>query len=190
MTAAQTELLEHAVRANPAALAVLQRTSRLRLASWYLGGGCVAQTVWNHLHGFAPTYGIKDYDVVYFDPDDLSAAGEHAVEQRLRSLHADLAVKLDVANEARVHLWYPERFGRAIPPYRSTEEAIASWPTTGASIGVRYDECRFTVCAPFGLADLFAMVIRPNKAIIDRTVYEAKAARWATAWPKLSVVAW
>jgi hypothetical protein len=34
------------------------------------------------------------------------------------------------------------------------------------------------------------MVIRPNKAIIDRTVYEAKAARWAKAWPKLSVVAW
>jgi hypothetical protein len=78
VTATQTELLEHAVRTNPAALAVLQRTAELRLPSWYLGGGCVAQTVWNHLHGFAPTYGIKDYDVVYFDPDDFSAAGELA----------------------------------------------------------------------------------------------------------------
>ncbi|MPZ63102.1 MAG: hypothetical protein GEU93_17795 [Propionibacteriales bacterium] len=30
----------------------------------------MAQTVWNQLHGYDPVHGVKDYDLVYFDPDD------------------------------------------------------------------------------------------------------------------------
>jgi hypothetical protein len=33
------------------------------------------------------------------------------------------------------------------------------------------------VCAPLGRADLYAMVVRANTALIDRAVYEAKAER-------------
>jgi hypothetical protein len=39
----------------------------------------------------------------------------------------------DVKNEARVHLWYERRFGRHLEPYRSTGDAIATWPTTASS---------------------------------------------------------
>lgn len=186
----QVRALGRAVRRNSVARAILERSPQLRLHSWYLGGGGVTQTVWNLLHGFEPTRGIKDYDLVYFDGDDLSAAGEEAVESRAAQLFEDLDVKLDVTNEARVHLWYPERFGRSIPPYRSTEHAISTWPTTASSIGVSSDNGEFVVCAPFGLSDLYAMVVRPNKAIIDRAVYEAKAMRWVQTWPKLSVIPW
>ena len=89
-----------------------------------------------------------------------------------------------------MHLWYEERFGRRIPPYRSTEHAISTWPTTASSVGVRYENDAFVVCAPFGLSDVFAMIVRPNKAIVDRAVYEAKAARWRVQWPKLTVQPW
>jgi hypothetical protein len=34
------------------------------------------------------------------------------------------------------------------------------------------------------------MVVRPNKAIVDQAVYEAKAQRWVEIWPKLSVSPW
>jgi hypothetical protein len=54
---------------------------------------------------------------------------------------------------------------------------------------VRQDD-GFAVCAPYGLTDLFGMVVRPNKVIVPRAVYEAKAARWAAVWPKLTVLAW
>jgi hypothetical protein len=186
----QVEALERAVRENPVALAILERAGDLGLPSWYLGAGGVTHTVWNQLHGFEPTHGIKDYDLVYFDPDDLSDRAEQKNAEIARARFADLGVKLDVKNEARVHLWYAQRFGRSIPPYRSTEHAISTWPTTASSIGVRRDDGAFTVCAPFGLSDLFGMIVRPNKAIITRAVYEAKADRWSALWPKLSVVPW
>lgn len=186
----QVAALERAMRRNPAATAILERAPQLRLPSWYLGAGAITQTVWNLLHGCDPAQGIKDYDLVYFDPDDLSAAAEQATEDRAARLFADLDVKLDVTNEARVHLWYPERFGRSIPPYRSTEHAISTWPTTASSIGVRTNDGAFVVCAPFGFSDLYGMVVRPNKGIINQDVYEAKARRWSETWPKLSVIPW
>jgi hypothetical protein len=60
--------------------------------------------------GHSAEFGIKDVDLVYFDPNDLSEETETAHEKRLRAYFRDLPVKLDVKNEARVHLWY-DRFG-------------------------------------------------------------------------------
>jgi len=185
----QLVALERLVRTNAVANAILIRAHQLSLPSWYLGAGAVAQTVWNNLHGFDPSSGIKDYDLVYFDEDNLTQEAEQAVEDRVRTLFADLDVNVDVTNEARVHLWYAERFGRSISPYGSSEAAIATWPTTATSVGVRQHD-GFDVCAPYGLSDLFGMVVRPNKVIVPRSVYEAKAARWAAVWPKLKVVEW
>jgi hypothetical protein len=42
------------------------------------------------------------------------------------------------------------------------------------------------ICAPFGLDDLFAMVVRPNKTLVTREVYDEKVRRWRTAWPRLT----
>jgi len=182
--------LERAVRENRLAVAVLKRIQELDLPDWYLGAGAVAQTVWNQLHGLEPSHGVKDYDLVYFDPTDVGEAADRTVERRATERFADLDVRLDVTNEARVHLWYHERFGHSIPPYRSSEQAISTWPTTASSIGVRLEGARFVVCAPFGLHDLFAMIVRPNKAIIDKSVYDEKAQRWASRWPRLTIMPW
>src|SRR4029079_779005 len=117
-------------------------------------------------HGFGSTYGIDDYDLVYFDRDDVTAAGESAIEAGvLAALAGARGAKVDVTNEARVHMWYERSFGRPLAPYRSTEHAIATRPTTATSVGVRRDEGGLVVCAPFGLADLFAMVVRPNTTL-------------------------
>ncbi|MBA3778998.1 MAG: nucleotidyltransferase family protein [Chloroflexi bacterium] len=142
------------------------------------GAGAVAQAVWNDAHGFVPTYGIGDYDLVYFERADPSEPAERRAETSARSILADLGVTLDVTSEARVHEWYPQRFGRTIAPYRSTKDAIATWPTTATSIGVRRERSgQVTFCAPFGLDDLLALVVRPNKAIVARDVFEAKVGR-------------
>lgn len=162
----------------------------MALPDWYFGAGGVAQTVWNLRHGFEPAAGIKDYDLVYFDPSDLSLESERQIEEEVARRLSDHGVALDVKNEARVHLWYAERFGRHLDPYRSTEDAIATWPTTASSVGVRQDGAGFVVCAPFGLADLFALVARPNKTLVTRDVYEEKTARWALRWPRLQVIPW
>jgi hypothetical protein len=186
----QVRALEEMLRTNPVIADLLRRVPQLGLPGWYLGAGCVSGTVWSVLHGFDPGRGVKDYDVVYFDPADLSAEAEARTEHAVTELVREHGIEVDVTNEARVHTWYGERFGRAIDPYTSVEHAISTWPTTASSVGVRSDETGFVVCAPYGLRDLLAMVVRPNKAIVDRGVYEAKAARWAATWPRLVVLPW
>lgn len=186
----QVAALERLVQANRIASAILAWAQRFGLPSWYLGAGAITQTVWNDLHGFDPTYGIKDYDIVYFDSDNLARDHEKDIEATIQRDLGHLGVKLDVTNEARVHLWYAQRFGRPIPAYNSTEHAISTWPTTASSIGTRYDQSGFVVCAPFGLFDLFSLIVRANPAIINRGVYEEKASRWSNRWPRLSVTPW
>ncbi len=44
--------------------------------------------------------------------------------------------------------------------------------------------------APFGLADICAMVVRPNKAQVSAEIYEAKMARWRELWPAIDIGLW
>ena len=83
----------------------------LGLANWYLAAGGVFQTIWNVVTGRDPQAGIKDYDVFYFDSHDLSYEAEDAVIKRANRLFADIPATIEVRNEARVHLWYEQKFG-------------------------------------------------------------------------------
>jgi hypothetical protein len=185
----QTRYLTDVLALNPVAQAVLAVAADMNLPGWYLGAGGVSQTVWNVRHGFAPAGGIKDYDLVYFDPKG-DAASEKAIEDEIGRRLSEFGVELDIKNEAFVHHWYGQKFGKAIEPYVSTEHAISTWPTTASSVGVRFDADGYTVCAPFGLSDVLGMVARPNKAIVTQDVYEEKTRRWATRWPRLTVIPW
>jgi uncharacterized protein len=178
-----------ALRANETLWECLQRCRGLNLPAWYLGAGCVAQTIWNLAHGKAPGADILDYDLVYYDRD-LSEEPERKMTRHARELVADLRIDLDVTNQARVHIWYPQRFGYRIQPYQSTEDAIGTWPTTATAIGVRLDGSQLEVCAPLGTDDLFNLVVRPNRVQITPGIYDAKVSRWAARWPSLVVLTW
>jgi hypothetical protein len=182
--------LELALQQNPSLSKILERFDKIALPDAWLAAGSIAQTVWNLICEQPAEFGIKDVDLVYFDRDDLSRETEAAHEQRLRGLFRQLPVRLDVKNEARVHLWYQEIFGYPIAPYSSIADAIATFPTTATAVGVRRRDGKFECCAPFGLGDLFALVVRPNKMQITRAIYEAKVARWRSIWPRLTFVPW
>jgi uncharacterized protein len=162
--------LADSLRANETLWECLRRFPALNLSAWYLGAGCVAQTIWNLAHGKPLNADILDYDLVYYDPD-LSEEHELSVTRAARMLVADLDIELDVKNEARVHLWYPKRFGYSIQPYQSTEDAIGTWPTTATAIGVRPRGRQLEVWAPFGTDDLFSLVVRPNRVQITPALY-------------------
>jgi hypothetical protein len=187
--------LEIVLRSNPVCAAVLDGAGSLGLPGWYLGAGALAQTVWNAAHQLPPEHGIADYDLVYFDAADLSAEAEEAAEAAATAAFGPASsgqaeVRLDVTNEARVHLWYERKFGVRIDPYESAEAAISTWPTTASSIGVTYRDGRFRAYAPFGTDDLWNLIIRPNKTLVTRAVYEAKTARWSALWPGLTILPW
>ena len=60
----EVDRLREYLSRNQVIAEILQKAPSLAMANWYLGAGCIAQTVWNFLHGFEPTFGIKDYDLV------------------------------------------------------------------------------------------------------------------------------
>jgi len=146
--------------------------------------------VWNSLFGFAPEHGLRDVDIVYFDGADLTEAGEKRHEERVRDQFAGSAARIDVKNEARVHLWYEAKFGSPLPPYRSSTHAIETFPTTATAVGVQPGPLGLSVYAPYGLSDLFSATVRPNKVQITRQIYEAKVARWRKLWPRLTILDW
>ncbi|MEJ3719913.1 nucleotidyltransferase family protein [Paenibacillus polymyxa] len=165
--------------------------SHSELNNYYIGAGYLVQTVWNYLSGNSLDHGIGDIDIVYYDTKDLSREKEEYIEHKIMSLLGNLPFKVDVKNEARVHLWYEKKFGYSIEPYQSLEDAINSWPTTATSLGVRIaNNGEFKVYAPYGLNDLFSMIVRANKVQITREIYEKKVANWTELWPELVVIPW
>ena len=179
-----------AVSANPVAAEILGRWSELQLPDAWLIAGVVVQSYWNARHGLPPTHGISDIDLIYFDGEDLSEASEAQQVSHVGDLFSAVNIPFDVKNEARVHLWYEQRFGYSIPAYTSAEAAIATFPTTAGAIGIRPAGEHIEACAPFGFDDLLQLVVRPNKRQVTAEIYNDKATRWASIWPGLRVVPW
>jgi hypothetical protein len=177
------------VLADPTVRAVLDRAPGLGVQDWWLTAGVLFQTVWNARTGRPAGTGIRDADLFYFDPD-TSWEAEDAVIRAGADLFADVPVPVEIRNEARVHLWYTDRFGTPAPAFRSCADAINSFAAVCCAVGVTVDGRGPRVYAPFGLDDLFALVVRPNRRLAPRHVYEAKAARWTQHWPELTVLPW
>jgi uncharacterized protein len=170
---------------------VLARAATMDLPGWYLVAGCLYQTVWNTVTGQPPEAGILDYDLAYFDASDLSWDAEDAVIQAGREVFAGRPAPVQIRNQARVHLWYPQKFGVPCPPHSCTEAAIDTFEATNACLGVRLQaDGRWRIYAPHGFADVFNLVARPNPVLATRQVYEAKTARWRQQWPSLTVLPW
>lgn len=166
------------------------RLAELELPDCYLAAGSLCQTVWNHVSGFPPDHGITDYDVLYCDLDDLSWEGEDRIIRRCVSDFADLGVDVQVRNQARVHLWYPEKFGLPRQPLRSTREGIDNFLHCCSALGLRKTPGGYDVYAPFGFNDVFGMVVRPNYLFNLPGRYKEKADRWRETWPGVTVVPW
>jgi uncharacterized protein len=187
----QVTLFKAALRSNQVLADVLARAAVMALPGWYLVAGCLYQTVWNVFTGQPAEAGILDYDLAYFDGSDLSWEAEDVVIRAGQKAFAGLATPVQIRNQARVHLWYEQRFGRPCPPHESTEAAIDTFEATTACLGVRAEPGgRWRIYAPHGLADVFNLVVRPNPVLAPRHVYQAKTARWQRQWPGLTVLPW
>lgn len=107
----QLLLLNDILRENKQLYQIIKEISRFELPNYYVGGGAIAQTVWNYLLGKPLNHGINDLDIVYFD-SDLSEDKENSIINSIQKYFADNEYDVDVANEARVHFWYEEAFGK------------------------------------------------------------------------------
>jgi hypothetical protein len=173
---------------NPVNAAIADELFHLALPDAWIVSGCLVQTAWNVLTGRAVDYGISDYDVFYFDPD-TSWQAEDAVIRALQSRLAHLGVTIEARNQARVHLWYPAKHGLPYPALRSSTEGIDRFLTQNTQIGIRRTRAGHDVHAPNGFDDIAGLIVRPNPGPNFSAVnYAAKAARWKSLWPELTVL--
>jgi hypothetical protein len=180
-----TQRLVDIAMTNPINAQLTSRLPGLGLDQCMLTAGCLFQAVWNQQAQRDPGWGIKDYDVFYFDTD-LSWEAENEVIHRAQRLLQDLGVSVEFKNQARVHLWYSQRFGGTYPRLESARDGIDRYLVAGTCIGL--DVVTGEVYAPYGLEDLDDGVLRINPANPRPDLFEQKAKSYQVRWPWLKVV--
>lgn len=171
--------------ANPINAEITARLPALGLDQCFLTAGCLFQAVWNHQSNLPADQGVKDYDVFYFDTD-VSYEAEDAVIRAAEALFQDLGVNVEVKNQARVHLWYGQRFGRPYPQLHTAKQGIDRYPVAGTCIGL--EVATGEVYAPYGLEDVEQGVLRINPVHPEQALFEAKAKSYQARWPWLKIV--
>lgn len=170
---------------------VLATVRAAELPDAWVGAGAIRDLVWGELYGtgFVPDT-VRDIDVVYFDPADLSRERDERATARLDSLWPGLP--WEARNQAAVHTWYHHKFGGdPVPPLMSIVDAVATWPETATAVAVRLDPAGgIEVCAPHGLGDLLAGVWRrnPTRVSVDRSRERLTRHRPAQRWPAVTVI--
>lgn len=171
---------------------VLALVRELGLPDCWVAAGFVRGSVWDHLHGRPPAAPDRtidldvDIDVIWHDPNDALPARDTALEALLRGRDGTLA--WSVKNQARMHA----RNGDA--PYASATDAMRHWPETATAVGVRLArDGTLDIAAPFGLDDLFGLVVRPTpRFTTDKYplyLERLHTKDWQAAWPRLAFAA-
>lgn len=183
--------LSKIIKRNKSLFEVIEIASFSQKEKFYIGAGAIAQTIWNSIFGNDLNYGIEDVDIVYFNRKDISNTGENITKVHLTQLLNHTLYSIDIKNQARVHLWYKDKFGYDIEPITSMINAVNRWPTTCTSISLRLDNNKnLEVYAPFGLDDLFLGIVRPNKKQITEEIFNKKVRKWLSKWPDLKIIPW
>lgn len=187
----EAEMLIDIIESNLYLQKIASALYELKIEDFYIGAGAITQTVWNILTNRPAGYGIDDIDIVYYNPKNIDEKYEKKVVEYLNQELEEYPLWFDVKNEARVHLWYKDKFGYDIEPYKSVEDAIDTWPTTATSLGIRkISEKCWEIYAPFGLKDIFKMKVVANNRQITKEIYNTKVKKWVQKWPELDIAEW
>lgn len=68
----QLEKFIEIIEKNKELMEMLDYISSLSLPNFYIAAGSVFQTIWNYYDDKDLNSGIKDIDIIYYNPDDLS----------------------------------------------------------------------------------------------------------------------
>ena len=168
---------------------ILYTAENLNLPDWLIGAGFIRNKVWDYLHGYTKAWlDTNDIDLVYFDPDGND---ERADEKLSTELKEKTGLNWEVVNEAYAHKWYASK----PPPYASSKDAVSKWPETATCIGVKIENQKLQLIAPYGIYDLVSLIVKPNPGFINnkdnvkKVVSErVKRKKWLEKWPQLKIL--
>lgn len=179
----QELLLVNLIKNDPWRMNILKTTRSLHLNDWVIGAGFVRNIVWDYLHNINNKFN-SDIDIAYFDLQDLSEKTEDYYQE---VLHKNMNAEWSVTNQARM-----ATINNQSAQYISTEDALAHWPETATAVGVRLEnDDSITIIAPYGLDDLFNLIVRMSPKFgdgIDDYNKRKLKKNWIAKWPKLKYV--
>jgi hypothetical protein len=171
------------IRENEQLLKDLKLVREMKLPDCYIAAGYIRNYVWDRLHGFNTREKHNDIDLVYFDPENVSEERDRSLENNL--IKQTQNEKWSVKNQARMHVKNGDN------PYKSTRDAIAHWPETVTAVGVMLDKNDdIEIISPYGLEDLFQMVVRRSPLFQNKEYYlnRVKGKDWINQWPLLKLI--
>lgn len=163
---------------------LISRLHNLQMPECYLTAGCLFQSVWNYRSGNDLMWGIKDYDVFYYDPD-ISWEKENSWIQLAKKIETELEIEIEIKNQARVHLWYKKKFGLDTHPLTSTKDGIRDFLVECCCVGINIDNKE--LFAPYGLTDLWNGHLRINSSNPRQELFKEKANNYKQRWEWLTV---
>ena len=189
----QNEVFISILSKNDDLMKILDYLVLLQLPNFYIAAGSVFQTIWNYYDNKPLNYGIKDIDIIYYDSNNTSKDEEKNLENKIIDYFKNqkLDYKLDVHNEARMHLWKKENENKDINQYKNSEDAIDQWIATVHAIGITKENNVLKIYAPYGLSDIFSRTIRPIKHKANsKELYDKKVASWKSRFNNLNIIEW
>ncbi|EML1599956.1 nucleotidyltransferase family protein [Burkholderia cenocepacia] len=183
------ERLIEIARQSSWCMSALSAAGALGLKSWCIGAGAIRNLVWDSLHGYVTPTRLADVDLAYFDASDLSSIRDAEIQRSLTAACPE--IPWEVTNQAAVHLWFESTFGHPVSPFSSLAQAVASWPEYATTVGLTlHSDGTIEVCAPYGLDDLFSMVVRRNPArvSIDTYLRRVQQKRYKDRWPRVTII--
>jgi hypothetical protein len=186
----ESELID-LIRSSPWLMRVLGAARDASLPDAWVGAGVLRDLVWGERYGsgFRPDQ-VRDIDVAFFDPDDLSRTNDELATEHLALRLPE--VPWEAKNQAAVHTWYSHKFGGdPVEPFTGIRDAVGSWPETATTVAVRMTgNHAIEICAPHGLEDLLGGIWRRNPRRISIEQSVARLARHDphTRWPQVTVV--
>lgn len=177
------------VRADSGLMHVLKGVRDQGLPDWRIFSGAVYQSVWNALTGRPAGYGVRDYDVGYFDPDTSWDAEDVVIKRVAAAFEEPFRSTVEVRNQARVPIWFPAHFGEPYDPLSGTDEALERFVAPAFAVGVRLEaDDTISVAAPLGLEDVFALTLRPNPNRPRAKDWPRVVERARARWPELTEI--
>jgi len=168
-------------------MGILKAAKNLGLPDWFIIGGAIRNTIWDYLHGYNKRTPLKDIDLVFFDPNDLTDKKEKEAEEILRKLMPHF--NWEVVNQARIHILY-----KGFPKLESSSDSIRYFSERANCIGIRLEKDNsLTICAPYGFSDLMNLIVRPvpqtpsYEMVLDLYKKRTNLKNWLERWPKLKI---
>ncbi len=101
-------------------------------------------------------------------------------------------LRWEATNQASVHEWFADKIGQIVPPVRSLEEGIATWPEFATCVGVNLDDDEsIGIVAPHGLGDMFGLRVGHNPLRASAATYtqRVQSKQFSERWPLLTIEA-